>query len=158
MARQILKRLTLVMSMMGLALASAVVANGQARANLSAQVPFDFIVAGKDFRAGRYNVRAINSAGGAILISTPDARDRVVTLTNGTGPNYGKDLPARLVFHRYGNTYFLSQIWMAGEMTGHELQKSPRERAAERELKTVASNHNSRTARYEVVEVLAMVR
>jgi hypothetical protein len=158
MARQILKRLTLVMSMMGMALASAVVANGQARANLSAQVPFDFIVASKDFRAGEYNVRAVTSAGEAILISTTDKKDRVVTLTNGTGPNNGEDLPAKLVFHRYGNTYFLSQIWMAGEMTGHQLPESRRERAAERELKTLASNRDSRTARYEVVEVLAMVR
>ncbi len=158
MARQILKGLTLVISMMGLALASAVVANGQSSDKLSARVPFDFIAANKDFRAGEYSVRAINSAGNAILISTADQTARVITVTNGTGPDRGEDLRARLVFHRYGNTYFLSQVWMAGEMTGRELQKSGRERATEREVRTIASRRDSKTAGYEVVEILATVR
>jgi hypothetical protein len=31
---------------------------------------------------------------------------------------------SKLVFHRYGNHYFLSQIWMAGDNVGQQLPKS----------------------------------
>jgi len=58
------------------------------------------------------------------------------------------------VFHRYGNTYFLSQIWMAGESTGRELLKTREERALERELKVIALNQPA----FEVVEVIATAR
>ncbi len=34
---------------------------------------------------------------------------------------------SKLVFHRYGNRYFLAQIWMAGNNAGHELPQSRRE-------------------------------
>jgi hypothetical protein len=37
-------------------------------------------------------------------------------------PSQGK-----LVFHRYGDEYFLSQIWQAGVNAGRELPKSRRE-------------------------------
>jgi hypothetical protein len=31
------------------------------------------------------------------------------------------------LFHRYGDTYFLAQIWMQGEKQGRELRKTRRE-------------------------------
>jgi hypothetical protein len=31
----------------------------------------------------------------------------------------------KLVFHRYGDRYFLAQIWMAGSNSGHEIPKEP---------------------------------
>jgi hypothetical protein len=31
---------------------------------------------------------------------------------------------SKLVFHRYGNRYFLKQIWMAGDNAGQQLPKS----------------------------------
>ena len=157
MAKQIVKGLTLLMSIVGLALVSAVAANGQT-GKVSAQVPFDFTVANKDFRAGECHVRKINSAGNVLLIESADATARLVTLTNGTGPAKGEKMEARLVFHRYGNKYFLSQVWMGGEMTGRELQKSRQESAIARELRAIASNRASGKALYEVVEVIAMAR
>ena len=39
-----------------------------------------------------------------------------------------------LIFHRYGNAYFLAQVWRQGATEGRELLKSKAERAAEREL------------------------
>ena len=40
---------------------------------------------------------------------------------------------SKLVFHRYGDRYFLAQIWMAGSNSGQELPKSPRETEAARD-------------------------
>jgi hypothetical protein len=42
-----------------------------------------------------------------------------------------------LVFHRYGDEYFLSEIWPAGSSTGRGLPKS----RAERELKRKAQDN-----------------
>jgi len=152
MQRQILKGLTMLMVTLALAAASAVVANGQSKQKLIAQVPFDFVVAEKTLRSGEYHVRALNQAGDAIAIKSVDG-DQVLRLSS---PRQRSDrqMNAKLVFHRYGNTYFLSQIWMAGESTGRELAKTRGERAVERELKTIASNKPA----YEVVEVVALAR
>jgi hypothetical protein len=150
MARQMLKGLTLMVSIVGLALVTAVNANGQGN-NLKAHIPFDFIANNKDLRAGDYNVRMINSP--AVLIESADSNARIVSLTNRSESARNDDTQARLVFHRYGSTYFLSQVWMGGETSGRELVKTKRERAAEREARAIASNHGSNEPLYEVVVV-----
>ncbi len=152
MARQILKGMTMLMMTLALAAASAVVANGQSKQKLIAQVPFDFVVAQKTLRAGEYHVRAVNQAGDAIAIKSVDG-DQVLRLSS-PRERSNRQMAAKLVFHRYGNTYFLSQIWMAGESTGRELPKTREERALERELKVIALNQPA----FEVVEVIATAR
>jgi hypothetical protein len=34
----------------------------------------------------------------------------------------------KVIFHRYGERYFLNRIWVAGNTAGHELSPSPREK------------------------------
>src|SRR5947208_2504224 len=126
MARQILKGMMMLMMTLALAAASAVVANGQSKQKLIAQVPFDFVVAQKTLRAGEYHVRAVNQAGDAIAIKSTD--DQVLRLSS-PKERSNRQMAAKLVFHRYGHTYFLSQIWMAGESMGRELPKTREERA-----------------------------
>src|SRR5436190_18664587 len=151
MKRQIAKGLAMLMVTLALA-ASAVVANGQSKAGLVAHVPFEFMVADKMLGAGEYRVAAIDQYGDTIAILNK-AGDGAIRLS---APRERKDgeKSAKLVFHRYGSTYFLSQVWMAGEATGRELTKSKQERAIERELRFAS---NGRTT-YEVVEVVAMAR
>jgi len=152
MKRQIAKVLAMLMVTLALAAASAVVANGQSKAGLVAHVPFEFMVADKMLGAGEYRVAAIDQYGDTIAILNK-AGDGAIRLSAPRERKHGEK-SAKLVFHRYGGTYFLSQVWMAGEATGRELTKSKQERAIERELR-VASN--GRTT-YEVVEVVAMAR
>lgn len=40
----------------------------------------------------------------------------------------------KLVFNRYGNQYFLSQIWVKGATLGRQLPKTSREKEVGREL------------------------
>ena len=155
MARQILKGMMMLMMTLALAAASAVVANGQSKQKLIAQVPFDFVVAQKTLRAGEYHVRAVNQGGDAIAIKSTDG-DQVLRLSS-PKERSSRQMAAKLVFHRYGNTYFLSQIWMAGKSMGRELPRTREERALERELKVlkvIASNQST----FEVVEVIATAR
>jgi len=152
MKTQIAKGLAMLMVTLALTAASAVVANGQTTQGLRAQVPFDFVVGDKTLRAGEYHVRALSDAGSPIVIRSENG-DRAIQLSY-NAQSKDKQLRAKLVFHRYGNTYFLSQVWMSGEVTGREIPKTRQERTMERELKAIAANDRA----YEVVEVVVLAR
>ena len=101
---------------------------------LTANIPFDFSVAGKKLPAGKYWInRAQQSSGDTVIrISSTDGHSNVTRFTIPIiGFNPAKD--SALVFHRYGDEYFLSEIWPAGASTGRELPKSRAERELERE-------------------------
>ena len=158
MKRQIAKGLTMLMLVVGLALASASVANGQSGKQVTAQVPFDFIVAEKTLRSGQYQISDANSAGDALAIRSVAGNESVMRLTSEVGSKAARDLEAKLVFHRYGNTYFLAQVWMAGSKTGRELPSTRQERAIARELKAIAAYRGETKPVYEIVEVIAAAR
>jgi hypothetical protein len=100
---------------------------------LTANIPFDFTVADKKFQAGKYSiVRADPSAGDTILrISGADGHTIMSRVTTPVIRLDAQD-NASLVFHRYGDQYFLFQVWPAGANTGRSLPKSRGERDAER--------------------------
>ena len=50
-----------------------------------------------------------------------------MVMTLPTSANGPQD-KTKLIFHRYGNRYFLAQIWSAGSSRGRELPKSAKER------------------------------
>jgi hypothetical protein len=158
MKRQVAKGLTMLMAVIVLALASSAVANGQSGRQLRAQVPFDFIVADRTLRSGQYEVNNITSAGDVLAIRDAAGKSQTMRLTSPVVANDRRDMRAKLVFHRYGSTYFLSQVWLAGNSTGREFAKTKQERAAERELKKIATYHGDLKPVYEVVEVIAAVR
>ena len=98
---------------------------------LTANIPFDFSVADKKLPAGKYWInRSKLSTGDLIIqIKSTNGHENISRLTIPViTVNATKD--ASLVFHRYGDEYFLSEIWPAGGVTGRELPKS----RAEREL------------------------
>ena len=156
MKRQIAKGLAMLMVTLALAAASAAVANGQSNHALTAQVPFEFVVGDKTLASGEYSVRSIDQAGAAIAIRGREGESVVRLSSPATRRDEAK--AAKLVFHRYGSTYFLSQIWMAGESGGRELAKTKQERAMQRELKTIAAYHGNSKPVYEIVEVIALAR
>lgn len=107
---------------------------------LTANIPFDFSVSGKKLPAGKYWIgRAIQSSGDTIVqIRSTDGHENISRLTiprNTLNPmEHGA-----LVFHRYGEQYFLSEIWPAGGLTGRVLPKSRAERELQRKAREVAA-------------------
>ena len=100
---------------------------------LTANIPFDFTVLDKKLPAGKYSIgRAQNSNGDLVIqIVSADGNENVSRLTF---PVITDD-PAKqgvLVFHQYGDEYFLYEIWPAGGHTGRALPKSRSERELER--------------------------
>jgi len=158
MKTRILKGMTTLMIVIGLVLVAGVAtAKGQSGNVLVAQVPFEFIVGEKTLASGEYQLRTVNNAGDALMINNAEARDRAIRFTSPIGHETAKTY-ARLVFHRYDNRYFLSQVWMSGESVGRELRKSARERAIERELAANRSKGDVASISYEAIEIVAVVR
>jgi hypothetical protein len=152
MKKDILKGFTMLMLVVALALATAAVsANAQSRNELMASIPFEFVVGAKTLPAGEYSVRAINGGRDALMIQGTENGKSAIRLSNET-ERAKKSTHAKLVFHCYGQRYFLAQVW-TGESTGRELAKSRQERAVERELASSLAQ-----SVYKTIEVVAVLR
>jgi hypothetical protein len=113
-------------------IAASVSANAQSlNYRLTANIPFDFSVGGQKLPAGKYWINRAQPSNGDLVIQIR-SMDGHSNATRLTIPKSGFDpvQTSALVFNRYGDEYFLSEIWVAGGVTGRELTKS----RAEREL------------------------
>ena len=151
MSNQIVKRLAMLTLVVGLALAGATVsANGQSASMfVTADIPFDFIVANKTLASGKYTVRETSANANALTIRSDDGKSAVIRLSN-SAVEKSKERNARLVFHRYGQQYFLAEVW-SGDNYGQKLLRCDKERHARQEF--LASKGG-----YEIVEVVAQLR
>lgn len=127
---------TLVISIgLSTALASSVVV-AQESAKEVANVPFAFHVKNMSLPAGKYEVRAASSPG-VIQIADAATGHRMMILTQGRNTN-GKEAP-RLTFLRYGNEYFLSQVFVPGQSEGYSFSKTAREKELAKQPGQVAT-------------------
>ena len=113
---------------------SAIYAHAQGKTLIrEVKIPFDFSVGDKTFPAGVYSVTRVNQEKLVLRLSSEDGREAIHIITN---PVEAKEYPktGRLIFRRYGETYFLSQIWESDEIQGRQLLKSRTERSVERDL------------------------
>ena len=107
---------------------AAVSAQAQSRGKIEAQIPFDFIVGDVTLPAGNYSVKLISRNNDkALLIRSEKGRASAMVLTNAVEAG-AEQSGSKLVFHRYGDKYFLSQVWTQGVNTGRELYRSSDER------------------------------
>ena len=112
---------------------------GSARAQLPgttirASIPFDFIVRGRTLPAGKYEISRVNDESIDLLIRSVDHKAEHAMFETEpvyVGSTSGKDV---LVFHRYGDSYYLSEVVTAGEETGREIAPSHAERQMQREM------------------------
>lgn len=104
---------------------------------IHASIPFDFSVQGRTLPSGHYEIRRIGDTPQVLLISGVTNHDHAVFNTE---PTYAMrtSSKAEIIFHRYGDSYFLSEVIGSGEQTGRELSESRQERILKREM--AASN------------------
>jgi len=113
---------------------SAIYVYGQGKTLIrEAKIPFDFSVGDKTFPAGVYSVTRVNQEKIMLRLSSKDGGESINIITNQV---QAKEYPktGKLIFRRYGETYFLSQIWEIDEIQGRQLLKSRTERSVERDL------------------------
>src|SRR5262245_27549801 len=109
---------------------------GRVRAN----IPFDFTVGNKEFKAGRYSVDRLFACSNSdtLIIRSADNSEAAnfnVNRVSGKG-----ETQARLVFRRYGNQYFLAQVFDGEGSEGYGLLKSKAERELAKKRDTITQN------------------
>lgn len=138
--------------------ASAVPAQGQSLANRARfNVPFDFTFGEKQLPAGQYSVgRTLQSTDDITLtIADRDGRAKAVQLSQAVVKMHINQR-ALLVFHRYGDQYFLSQVWQAGSSTGRQFPVSKKERELYRQqVRNSPGDKVVQNAKYQTVTVAA---
>lgn len=131
-----MRKIFIVMAI-GSLLALSLVATAQAQmpgVPIRATIPFDFMVRGRTFPAGSYWIERISDdPSGLVLRNINDKHEHIVFETESVE---GRREPRHnvLVFNRYGDEYFLSEVMTAGEQSGRELAPSHAERALRREM------------------------
>jgi hypothetical protein len=113
-----------------------------ANQKLIANIPFEFSAGNQTLPAGHYQVTVVNPASDQKVLRLRGSNGRTVMIqmhsVDGKARNSG-----RLVFHRYGDTFFLAQAWTPADTIGMEAPRSKTERAnqlarAERTIETVS--------------------
>ena len=156
MNKEILKGVTIFTLMVALAILTSVVsANAQSRVTVSANIPFEFVVGDTMLPAGEYSLRPATSGDEALMVQNAENGHAIVRLTEPAIESKKKH--TRLVFHRYGQSYFLAEVWK-GERLGRRLTKSKLERGVERELASIPSRSDFGQSLCETIEVVAVLR
>lgn len=108
------------------ALIAAFCVAAQAQPTLIAKVPFDFVVCNSRLAAGEYTV-SIDNLKTVVLVRGEQGGSAVMAIS--LAAHTGKTTQqSKLVFHRYGDRYVLSQVWPAGSNDGREFPPSKMER------------------------------
>jgi hypothetical protein len=107
--------------------------HAQSSREQTAKIPFSFTVADKTFPAGEYRVARLNPSSdkAAIAIQSADSRLSKIVLTIPVQSNVTRE-NAKLVFNRYGDQYFLAQVWTPADNTGLAVPESKTERTLAR--------------------------
>ena len=133
MKKQVLWMPLILMAMFA---SAAVSTRAQAAYGVRADVPFDFVVGDRTISAGQVTAHGVSSNGaGPLAIRNLDQNE--IVLRAGRAMLSTDDSDAcKLVFRRYGNRYYLAQIWIPG-YKAWEVMKSKEEKSLERELRAV---------------------
>ncbi|HEV7681610.1 MAG TPA: hypothetical protein VGO68_05775 [Pyrinomonadaceae bacterium] len=107
-------------------------AQTQPRVQLNLTIPFAFTIGDRVMPAGDYAVRCTNPSSDAKVLQLTNGRESVLLRTN-TVSGKSED-NAKLVFNRYGDQYFLAQVWLASDADGMQALKSRTEKRLAREL------------------------
>jgi hypothetical protein len=158
MKRNVIKRLTMLSLVSMFTLCAAVAsANAQVSTPIRAKIPFDFSVGDKKLPAGEYAFSRISDLGDntTMLVSGVNSSTRMYQSTS-TAQVLTPKNKSTLVFHKYGDQYFLEQIWTGGEQVGRQLSESRSERAVRRQLaQTPQSNMSGKVMKVETVDIVA---
>lgn len=137
-------RTLIAVSLLFAATTATLYAQMENRTLMRVNIPFGFIVDDHVLPAGAYSIVAVTADNTIALVSA----DRKNSLTVRDMPNYaGAASPnSRLVFSRYGNEYFLAEVWTKGDIIARKPFVSDRQ-------KQIAAN--GQRAESEVILALA---
>ena len=95
---------------------------------IRAEIPFDFMVGSKRLPKGEYTIESLTDAG-TVLVIRHVKKGKAVNFTVVRGKMMEKP-KSRLIFHHYGDQYFLARVWDGSSDTVLKLEKSSAEKKA----------------------------
>jgi len=115
-----------------LTVGGGVVANAQIDSDMriQANVPFAFAVGDTTLPAGNYEIKRVDdNAPNVLELRSADGRTSVIFETeNAQTRDDQAASKTELVFNKFGDEYFFSQLWVSGSVSGSELPKSRMEK------------------------------
>lgn len=90
-------------------------------------IPFAFTAGKMTLPAGEYRVQKAAQGSATLLIQRTDRTAATFVTSNEVTVNRPQ-AQSKLIFHCYGDRYFLSQVWVAGDSHGRELLPSAKEK------------------------------
>jgi len=157
MKTKVIKRLTILSLVSMFTLCAAVAsANAQLSVPIRAKIPFDFSLGDKKLAAGEYTFSRLSGIADnrTMLVRSEDSSTRMFQSTSVAQVLTPKN-ESILVFHKYGDQYFLEQIWTSGEQEGTQLSESRSERTIRRQLaQTQQNNLSGKVTKVETVEIV----
>jgi hypothetical protein len=118
-----------------LTVGGGIVANAQidSGVTIQANVPFAFVVGNTTLPAGKYDIKVLDGESANVLeLRSVSGHTSVVFDTENTETRADQFVSkGEFVFDKFGDTYFLSQVWMAGSNSGSLLVKSRMEKRLE---------------------------
>lgn len=127
MKTQLTKALALVSFLVAVSCSTA--AHAQSARTMKFHIPFNSMFNKTSMPAGDYTVRILDGASAKVLlIQSDDGRVKAAAASSIAVTARESASHAKLVFNRYGDQYFLSQVWAPGQDIGRELYKSRLER------------------------------
>ena len=117
---------------------------------VQANIPFDFTVAGKTVPAGTYSVGELGQGHDPALLLLQSKDGLHMIVESNAAENRNGANKTKLLFNRYKDQYFLSEIWVQGATSGRHLPKTGREK----ELAKQTASANLSHERVEIVAAL----
>ncbi|HEY6947135.1 MAG TPA: hypothetical protein VI431_18495 [Candidatus Acidoferrum sp.] len=94
---------------------------------LRVSVPFTFTAGKTALPAGEYQIQKPAGDSPALLIQRTDGSAAVILISFAASPKE-EHVQSRLVFHHYGDHYFLAQVWRADASRGRQFPVTAQEK------------------------------
>jgi hypothetical protein len=107
-------------------------AHAQSPSSLRVNIPFSFVAGGQVLPPGRYRISPVINDGNI------NGAMRILNLDKPRGENFNQlsltriasaKRDGKLIFHQYGDEYFLASFWTPGQKNGNGLRVTRAERA-----------------------------
>ena len=102
---------------------------------MRARIPFTFTVGDKTLPAGVYTVSILNPASDRKTLRLRSEDGHVSAIVQTLCVKSAPAGSAKIIFHRYGDSYFFANAQMAGDTTSLAATKTRAERATQRALR-----------------------
>lgn len=126
------KQITTVVLLSVILVLTAVSMKAQTTSAFKVEIPFEFIVEGQTYQPGEYTIGRVNRQNPLMLIlKTAEGEEAKVLLTRRMRSKNLVKNPS-IVFSKYGETYFLSEIWTGNSKNGLQLPEGKIERNSQK--------------------------